>query len=127
MTDREVLTLIETKAKPVIAGDNEPPVDDNPVYGFDRTRKPKMMLEFISADASSVCIPYPQILRMSQSAGCFLSVYTSSGVITVEGVNLKSIASRIKRGDLSYIREGKTTAPDGVRVDSIRFEVGKDV
>jgi len=50
-----------------------------------------------------------------------MTVYTLACTVTLEGEKLGLILQRIKRGDLSYIREGSPrnpiTAPDGVRVD----------
>lgn len=119
------LELVENKGKTLLAEDDELPIDDTPVYGFDRTRKPKMMLSFRKANKTARHIPYHQILMMDESEGQFITVYTHACTITVEGENLESIAYRIKRGDLSYIQESLTPAPDGARVDEIRFDVPK--
>jgi hypothetical protein len=116
------LTLVENKGKTPI-DDDELPIDDNPVYGFDRTRKPKMMLSFRKANKTTRHIPYQHILMMDETAGQLITVYTHACAITIEGENLEAIAYRIKRGDLSYIQEGTATAHDGARVDVINFEV----
>ncbi len=129
MTEREedrVLSLIETRGKPA-SSEEDLPVDDNQVYGFDRTRKPKMMLSFRKADKSKLHVPYPQILLVHEGGEGFLTIHTHACAVTVEGENLENIAYRIKRGDLSYIQESPDTAPDGARVDLIRFEVGRDI
>lgn len=121
------LELVENKGKtPLVDGDEDLPIDDNSVYGFDRTRKPKMMLSFRKANKTTRHIPYHHILMMDETEGQFITVYTHACTVTVEGENLGSIAYRIKRGDLSYIQEGAAIAPDGARVDVIKFEVPSD-
>ncbi len=124
--NERVLPLIKPKGKPAIS-EEDLPVDDNQVYGFDRTRKPKMMLSFRKADKSKLHVPYPQILLVHEGGEGFLTIHTHACAVTVEGENLENIAYRIKRGDLSYIQESPDTAPDGARVDLIRFEVGRDI
>ena len=137
-TQDEVSRLLEIKtgvskpiekrqASPAIAFDeDELPVDDNPVYGFDRTRKPKMMLSFRKANKTVRHIPYHHIYMMDETEGQFITVYTAACAITIEGERLEAIANRIKRGDLSYVQEGTATAPDGARVDAIRFEIPRE-
>ena len=67
------LELVENKGKtPLI--DDELPIDDNQVYGFDRTRKPKMMLSFRKADKTKLHVPYPQILLVHEGGEGFLTV-----------------------------------------------------
>lgn len=124
-----VSKTIEKKksASQTIGGeDEELPIEDNPVYGFDRTRKPKTMLSFRKADKTKIHVPYPHILLVHEIGERFINVYTPACIITVEGEKLENIAYRIKRGDLSYIQEGTATAPDGVRVDLIKFDMGKE-
>lgn len=116
------LELVENKGKTPLA-DDELPIEDNQVYGFDRTRKPKMMLSFRKADKTKLHVPYPQILLVHEGGADFLTIHTHACTVTVEGENLENIAYRIKRGDLSYIQESPDTAPDGARVDNIKFDV----
>jgi len=118
------LTLVENKGKTLVTGDDdELPIDDTPVYGFDRMRKPKMMLSFRKANNSRRHIPYHHILMVDETEGKLITVYTHACAISVEGENLETIAYRIKRGDLSYVQESTAPAPDGTRVDKIRFEL----
>lgn len=120
------LSLVENKGKTPTHDDDELPVEDNPVYGFDRTRKPKMMLSFRKANKTTRHIPYQHILMMDESEGQTITVYTHACAITIEGEKLEPIAYRIKRGDLSYVQEGKAVAQDGARVDVIRYEIPGD-
>jgi GH43 family beta-xylosidase len=107
---------------PVILEEEELPAEDNPVYGFDRTRKPKMMLSFRRANKTTRHIPYHHIYMVDETGGRFITVYTAACSVTIEGENLEAISRHIKRGDLSYIQEGTATAPDGAKVDAIKFE-----
>ncbi len=95
----------------------------NPVYGTDRTKKLSFMLTFRMADGNTLLIPYSHIAHVSAAHGRMIAVHASSGTVRIEGENLDLIVERLARGDMAYVNESKETAPNGVRVTGIRFEV----
>lgn len=102
---------------------NEEKDERNPVYGTDRTKKRSFMLTFRMADGNTLLIPYNHIVHVSAAHGRMVAVHASSGTVRMEGEKLDLIVERLARGDLAYVNESKETAPNGVRVTGIRFEV----
>ena len=123
MSEVDRLLLGKPTSKTLVSHDDDDIMEDNPVYGCDRTRKPKMMLSFKKANKTTKHIPYPHILMVDETEGLFITIYTTACTVMIEGDKLDLIALRIKRGDCSYIAESNTTAPDGVRVDLIKFDL----
>ena len=95
----------------------------NPVYGTDRTKKRSFMLTFRMADGNTLLIPYNHIAHVSAAHGRMIAIHASGGTVRIEGEKLDLIVERLARGDLAYVNESKETAPNGVRVTGIRFEV----
>jgi hypothetical protein len=146
MTDDKLLDLMGLRSKkkqaeqPKIVAVQPAPILDTPapaglddddedfiVYGADRTRRPRLMLSLLQSDGISHHIPYPHIVRIMSCRDESITILTFGCTFTIEGDKLAGIVARLKRQDLSYIREGKgnnpAVAPDGTRVDKIKIEV----
>ncbi len=100
-------------------------LQDNPVFGSDRTRKPKIVLTLRLISGFSRHIPYLHIIGCDDYKGEIISFHTIRYTAIIEGRKLSEIAERFKRGNLSYINEGGTkqppASPNGAMIYKIKF------